>query len=727
MKERVSGMMLTLLLLLLIGVLTLALNIQPVKTDLYSIGFGDTVLASIYPSGEVDTYTFSANADDVVFVRMTKTSGGLGPEIKLNAPNGTGLTRSWGWTVAEISYTLPDYGEYTLLAFDYYADGNDAGNYSIFTSGQTGPIENNPPYQPQLSITPSLAVEDDDDLIVTVTGPTPADPDEDAVTYTYRWFVDIGTGEFLDDALADRGNHTENIVPAADTVIGDIWRVKVTPMDEYEAVGPSAIVAWQVVVDATKPVADAGPDQTVNEDNLVTFNGLNSFDNIEIVSYTWTFTDVTPRTLTGVNPTYNFTTPGTYSVTLNVTDATGNWDIDTAVITVKDVTDPKAEVGIDQTVVQDKNVSLDAGNSSDNVGIISYEWDFGDGTTGTGQTVNHKYTEPGNYTATLTVRDAAGNEDTRSINIAVLPTEPTLKPRSLHIIAEVAAVGAAVTATATIIGTGTGQSFNSAVSKLPISDWLKQFLKFYSEKIFETVDKAKLAALENAPFITKGELAALGISISIVTTVLSYVEANGLPDFLNPSVLATVIPSTLLSVCIVKVAGELFEALCARTCGVYRRFNLWLYGLGVFLASGFIFLFPFSSPGITRYQSGEISDKTKALIVLSKLFMLLTLTIPFTGFYVLGFKIIGDAGLFLTLMTVCFSLVPIKPLVGKAVFDYRKDVSLATLSIAVILFHGCAFHSLPNVIYLLTGIGSTILAAITLSQLRKTHKEQIDS
>jgi len=107
--------------------------------------------------------------------------------------------------------------------------------------------------------------------------------------------------------------------------------------------------------------------------------------------------------------------------------------------------------------------------------------------------------------------------------------------------------------------------------------------------------------------------------------------------------------------------------------------------------------------------------------------MLLTLTIPFTGFYVLGFKIIGDAGLFLTLMTVCFSLVPIKPLVGKAVFDYRKDVSLATLSIAVILFHGCAFHSLPNVIYLLTGIGSTILAAITLSQLRKTHKEQIDS
>lgn len=135
MKERVLGMMLTLLLLLLIGVLTLALNIQPVKTDLYSIGFGDTVFASIDPAGDDDTYTFSANANDVVFVRMTATSGGLDPEIKLNAPNGTGLARDWGETVAEISYTLPDYGEYTILAFDNVLYTVDTGNYSIFTSG----------------------------------------------------------------------------------------------------------------------------------------------------------------------------------------------------------------------------------------------------------------------------------------------------------------------------------------------------------------------------------------------------------------------------------------------------------------------------------------------------------------------------------------------------------------------------------------------------------------
>ena len=124
----------------------------------------------------------------------------------------------------------------------------------MFTSGQTGPIENNPPYRPQLAITPSLTVEDDDDLIVTVIGPTLADPDGDTVTYIYRWFIDVGTGEFLDDELADREDHTENTVPAADTVIGDIWRVEVTPIDEHEAIGPNAAATWQMVVDATKPL-----------------------------------------------------------------------------------------------------------------------------------------------------------------------------------------------------------------------------------------------------------------------------------------------------------------------------------------------------------------------------------------------------------------------------------------------------------------------------------------
>ncbi len=174
------------------------------------------------------------------------------------------------------------------------------------------------------------------------------------------------------------------------------------------------------VVDVTYPIADAGPDQTVSEDTLATLNGSNSSDNVGIVKYVWTFMDAYSQTLYGVNATYTFRTPGIYTVTLTVSDAEKNQGTDIMVVTVLDVTSPVAVAGPNQTVVEDAVVSFDGGDSRDNVGIVTYEWDFGDGTNGTGLTIDHVYSYPGTYTVTLTVQDAAANSDTNSILITVL-------------------------------------------------------------------------------------------------------------------------------------------------------------------------------------------------------------------------------------------------------------------------------------------------------------------
>jgi outer membrane protein assembly factor BamB/plastocyanin len=174
-----------------------------------------------------------------------------------------------------------------------------------------------------------------------------------------------------------------------------------------------------IKLDKTTPTANAGLDQTVNEDTQVTFDGSASTDENSIASYTWTFTDITPQTLSGKNPTYTFVTPGTYIVTLKVTDAAGNWATDTTVITILDVTKPVANAGEDRTVNVGTTVTFDAGGSSDNVGIVSYEWDFGDGTTGTGKTTTHIYANTGTYTVTLTAKDAAGNTATHTIAVTV--------------------------------------------------------------------------------------------------------------------------------------------------------------------------------------------------------------------------------------------------------------------------------------------------------------------
>jgi PKD repeat protein len=44
--------------------------------------------------------------------------------------------------------------------------------------------------------------------------------------------------------------------------------------------------------------------------------------------------------------------------------------------------------------------------------IVSYGWDFGDGTTADGERVEHIYQEPGYYPVTLTVINDLGLKDT---------------------------------------------------------------------------------------------------------------------------------------------------------------------------------------------------------------------------------------------------------------------------------------------------------------------------
>lgn len=67
-------------------------------------------------------------------------------------------------------------------------------------------------------------------------------------------------------------------------------------------------------------------------------------------------------------------------------------------------------------------VRCDASASVDPDGqITQYVWRFGDGATGSGKTPTHTYTAAGDYTITLRVDDAAGNDATATAEIHVLP------------------------------------------------------------------------------------------------------------------------------------------------------------------------------------------------------------------------------------------------------------------------------------------------------------------
>ena len=111
----------------------------------------------------------------------------------------------------------------------------------------------------------------------------------------------------------------------------------------------------------------------------------------------------------GAKVTYAYRTPGTYRVGLVVTDdsrTSTNTAEDELTVVVN--APPVADAGPDQLVTASE-VSFDGGGSSDPDGVIArYDWEFGDGATGTGRTTSHVYRKVGAYTVRLTVTDDSG-------------------------------------------------------------------------------------------------------------------------------------------------------------------------------------------------------------------------------------------------------------------------------------------------------------------------------
>jgi hypothetical protein len=117
---------------------------------------------------------------------------------------------------------------------------------------------------------------------------------------------------------------------------------------------------------------------------------------------------------------------GTTILYVRSTDNVGNVESTAARTIEMDKTPPEADAGDDQTVNVGATVILDGGGSADNLGIVDYEWVFGDGSTGQGKTAVHTYSDPGMYTVALTVKDDAGNTAAHSITITVESLPPEL-------------------------------------------------------------------------------------------------------------------------------------------------------------------------------------------------------------------------------------------------------------------------------------------------------------
>lgn len=142
------------------------------------------------------------------------------------------------------------------------------------------------------------------------------------------------------------------------------------------------------------------------------FDSNASTDDKGIVSRSWTFGDGTSGS--GIVVSHTYATGKTCAVTLVVRDA-ANQSFTLPAAGGRAGNPPVANFTMFPNA---GTVDFDASSSTDDVGIASYKWDFGDGTFGSGKTTRHIYSAPNQwYNVTLTVFDVAGQSNSKTFRV----------------------------------------------------------------------------------------------------------------------------------------------------------------------------------------------------------------------------------------------------------------------------------------------------------------------
>ncbi len=262
---------------------------------------------------------------------------------------------------------------------------------------------------------------------------------------------DFTSFEILEGAPGSYGTLIINSTPAGASVSIDGEYVGYTPRTLYVAQGFHQIsvshpgyLGWQaatlVIGGITRtlnvelvPLFPSNADPTANftyspvnppVGAWIQFDGSSSSDSDgTIASYSWNFGD--GSTDSGVSQWHRFNAPGTYIVSLTVTDNDGASDTMTQAVQVGSSNQPPSAVftAVPTNPMVNAWVQFDASGSVDADGsIVTYAWNFGDGSTETGTQVWHRFTAAGTYVVTLTVTDDDGSTDSTSLAIQVGPS-----------------------------------------------------------------------------------------------------------------------------------------------------------------------------------------------------------------------------------------------------------------------------------------------------------------
>ncbi|MCD6572152.1 MAG: PKD domain-containing protein [Thermoplasmata archaeon] len=362
-------------------------------------------------------------------------SGNLPPDVRNKIPNGTTsdytgvpLTYSIKTTDPEgdkIKYYF-DWGDGTGTWTDLVPSGTDAyathswshpGNYSIRVRAMdehgaelgwkdtpyyrcSHPLNitvlNRPPIA-NFTYTPSNPI--------TRSTITFTDTSSDHDTSIGSWLWDFGDG-----------NTSTQHNPTHQYQVKGTYTVTLTVTDSYD--GSTDNITKSITVLNSPPIANFtySPTNPTDLDTIQFTSTSSDFDGT-ITNYTWDFGDGSVSY--EENPQHKYADNGVYTVTLTLKDNENAINSTTKSITVLNIP-PTANFSFQPSnpsttsTVRFKDASVDSDGS-----IVSYYWDFGDGTNSTERNPKHRYYVSGKYEVTLTVTDDDNATDTESLNVYV--------------------------------------------------------------------------------------------------------------------------------------------------------------------------------------------------------------------------------------------------------------------------------------------------------------------
>jgi PKD repeat protein len=366
------------------------------------LGATDTETATKTVLNRLPTASFTESANTVL----------TGETIVFNAsqsydPDGTIVNYLWDFgdgtnTTGEVvNHSYDDDGNYTITLTVTDDDGATNSTSSLIT------VLNRPPFADFVYSPESPIVGE------TVTFNASSSYDVDGSIANYTWDFGDGnvtttTNPIITHAYSSYGNYTVTLT--------------VTDNDKDTAsTTKSIIVKNPPIANFTYTPTSPAVNQTV------TFNASDSYDpDGYIVSYVWNFGDDNITTTTDFIIYHKYLTTGNYTVTLIVTDNDGLTDTSSQYIIVRNPPIANFTFTPVYPYVGD-NVTFNASSStSDNAMIVSYVWDFGDGSPKVNETdpiTTHVYQKAGDFMVTLTITDSDGltGSITKSINILKAP------------------------------------------------------------------------------------------------------------------------------------------------------------------------------------------------------------------------------------------------------------------------------------------------------------------